>query len=297
MSNIKEYLKLMRVKHYFKNILIFLPLIFSGDLFNITKISVCLIGYIAFSLIASFVYIVNDIRDIENDKKHLVKKNRPLASGKISKKQGIIFAIVLIGVAYMINAIPVLLKMLSINNYVVSMLFMTLYIIINIAYSFGLKKQPIIDVVILVLGFLIRILYGSTITNIEVSNLLYLTVIAGSFYMGFGKRRNEIKKQGDTSREVLRRYNKEFLDKNMYVCLTLSIVFYALWCVDANTIARMGNNLMAWTVPIVMIILMKYSLNVEGDSFGDPVDVLFKDKVLMFMVVLYAIIVFSIMYI
>ena len=297
MSNIKEYLKLMRVKHYFKNILIFLPLIFSGDLFNITKISVCLIGYIAFSLIASFVYIVNDIRDIENDKKHPVKRNRPLASGKISKKQGIIFAIVLIGVAYMINAIPVLLKMLSINNYVVSMLFMTLYIIINIAYSFGLKKQPIIDVVILVLGFLIRILYGSTITNIEVSNLLYLTVIAGSFYMGFGKRRNEIKKQGDTSREVLRRYNKEFLDKNMYVCLTLSIVFYALWCVDANTIARMGNNLMAWTVPIVMIILMKYSLNVEGDSFGDPVDVLFKDKVLMFMVVLYAIIVFSIMYI
>lgn len=297
MANIKEYLKLMRVKHYFKNILIFLPLIFSGDLFNITKISVCLIGYIAFSLIASFVYIVNDIRDIENDRKHPVKKNRPLASGKISKKQGIIFAIVLIGIAYMINAIPVLLKMLSINNYVVSMLFMTLYIIINIAYSFGLKKQPIIDVVILVLGFLIRILYGSTITNIEVSNLLYLTVIAGSFYMGFGKRRNEIIKQGDTSREVLRRYNKEFLDKNMYVCLTLSIVFYALWCVDANTIARMGNNLMAWTVPIVMIILMKYSLNVEGDSFGDPVDVLFKDKVLMFMVVLYAIIVFSIMYI
>lgn len=297
MSNIKEYLKLMRVKHYFKNILIFLPLIFSGDLFNITKISVCLIGYIAFSLIASFVYIVNDIRDIENDRKHPVKKNRPLASGKISKKQGIIFAIVLIGIAYMINAIPVLLKMLSINNFVVSVLFMTLYIIINIAYSFGLKKQPIIDVVILVLGFLIRILYGSTITNIEVSNLLYLTVIAGSFYMGFGKRRNEIIKQGDTSREVLKRYNKEFLDKNMYVCLTLSIVFYALWCVDANTIARMGNNLMAWTVPIVMIILMKYSLNVEGDSFGDPVDVLFKDKVLMFMVVLYAIIVFSIMYI
>lgn len=297
MANIKEYLKLMRVKHYFKNILIFLPLIFSGDLFNITKISVCLIGYIAFSLIASFVYIVNDIRDIENDRKHPVKKNRPLASGKISKKQGIIFAIVLIGIAYMINAIPVLLKMLSINNFVVSVLFMTLYIIINIAYSFGLKKQPIIDVVILVLGFLIRILYGSTITNIEVSNLLYLTVIAGSFYMGFGKRRNEIIKQGDTSREVLKRYNKEFLDKNMYVCLTLSIVFYALWCVDANTIARMGNNLMAWTVPIVMIILMKYSLNVEGDSFGDPVDVLFKDKVLMFMVVLYAIIVFSIMYI
>lgn len=297
MSNIKEYLKLMRIKHYFKNILIFLPLFFSGELFNISKIGCCLIGFIVFSLIASFVYIVNDIRDIENDRKHPVKKNRPLASGKISKKHGIIFAIVLICFAYILNTIMFLVKIVPINGYIMSSIFITLYILINIAYSFGLKKQPIIDVVILVLGFLIRILYGSAITNIEVSNLLYLTVIAGSFYMGFGKRRNEIIKQGDTSRAVLKRYNKEFLDKNMYVCLTLSIVFYALWCVNANTIARMGNNLMAWTVPIVMIILMKYSLDVEGDSFGDPVDVLFKDKILMLLVILFAIIVFSIMYI
>ena len=148
----------------------------------------------------------------------------------------------------------------------------------------------------MVSGFLIRILYGSVITNIEVSNWLYLTVISGSFYMGLGKRRNEIKKQGDKSREVLKRYSKEFLDKNMYVCLTLSIVFYALWCVDSATIQRMGTNLMVWTVPIVMIILMKYSLDVEGDSYGDPVDVLFKDKILLLIVALYAISVFSIMY-
>lgn len=140
-------------------------------------------------------------------------------------------------------------------------------------------------------------MYSSAISDIEVSNWLYLTVIAGSFYMSLGKRRNEIKKQGDVSREVLKRYNKESLDKNMYVFMTLSIVFYSLWCVDNTTIEKMGNNFIIWTVPIVMIILMRYSINVEKDSYGDPIDVLFNDKLLLLMVILYSIVVFAIMYI
>lgn len=115
--------------------------------------------------------------------------------------------------------------------------------------------------------------------------------------MSLGKRRNEIKKQGDVSREVLKRYNKESLDKNMYVFMTLSIVFYSLWCVDNTTIEKMGNNFIIWTVPIVMIILMRYSINVEKDSYGDPIDVLFNDKLLLLMVILYSIVVFAIMYI
>ena len=296
MSKLKEYIKLIRIKHYFKNILIFLPLVFSGNVFNLEKVFCCIIGFISFSFVASFVYIINDIRDIENDRKHPVKKNRPLASGAISKKEAIILAVVLLFVAYLLNIIILINFQLTIQNLLLAIGLLSLYVLLNIAYSFGLKNQPIIDIVILVSGFLIRILYGSAITNIEVSNWLYLTVISGSFYMVFGKRRNEIKKQGDKSREGVKRYRKEFLDKNMYVCLALSIVFYALWCVDTTTIERMGTNLMVWTVPIVMIILMKYSLNVEGDSFGDPVDVLFKDKALMLLVATYAIVVFSIMY-
>lgn len=296
MNKIKEYIKLIRVKHYFKNILIFLPLIFSGNIFNIKKLTDCIVGFLSFCFVASFVYIINDIKDIENDRKHPVKRNRPLALGTVSKKEAIILAGILLVIALLLNAIIFITGSIPVENLVKAVLLLGLYVLLNIAYSFGLKNKPIIDIVILVSGFLIRVLYGSTISNIEVSNWLYLTIISGSFYMGLGKRRNEIKKQGDKSREVLKRYSKEFLDKNMYVCLTLSIVFYALWCVDTTTIERMGTNLMVWTVPIVMIILMKYSLDVEGDSFGDPVDVLFKDKILMLIVALYAIIVFSIMY-
>ena len=145
-------------------------------------------------------------------------------------------------------------------------------------------------------GFLIRVLYGSAVTAIEVSNWLYLTVISMSFYLGLGKRRNELDAQGSKSRKVLKFYNHDFLDKNMYMCLGLTIVFYSLWCVDSTTIERYSNSNIVWTVPLVMLICMKYSLNVEGNSDGDPVSVLLKDKILMGMVFLYVLIVLLIIY-
>lgn len=296
MEKIKDYIKLIRLKHCLKNILIFLPVIFSGNIFNIDKVMSSILAFIAFTFAASFVYVINDYRDIENDKNHPIKKNRPLASGKISKKEAILLASLLILLAYGINVSMLLVKSINLVQFIIGIGLLSFYILLNIAYSFGLKNKPIIDVAILVSGYLIRVLYGAAITSIEISNWLYLTVISASFYMGLGKRRNEIMKQGDKSRAVLKRYSKEFLDKNMYVCLALSIVFYSLWCVDSSTIERMQNNLMVWTVPIIMLILMKYSLDVEGDSFGDPIEVILKDKVLVISVVIYAIIIFSIMY-
>lgn len=170
MNKIKEYIKLIRVKHYFKNVLIFLPLIFSGNIFNIEKLIISIIGFIAFSFVASVVYIINDIRDIENDRKHPIKRKRPLPAGTVSKKEAIILAIVMLLIAYLLNTIIFVTCNMTIQNLVMSMILLSLYILLNIAYSFGLKNKPIIDIVILVSGFLIRILYGSAITNIEVSN-------------------------------------------------------------------------------------------------------------------------------
>ena len=121
--------------------------------------------------------------------------------------------------------------------------------------------------------------------------------MAGAFYLGFGKRRNETMIQGDKSRDVLKKYNKEFLDKFMYVCLILAIVFYSLWCIDATTIERVGNNYMIWTIPLLLILTMKYSLNIEGDSFGDPVDVILNDRVLIVLVFLLAISMIGILYV
>ena len=112
--------------------------------------------------------------------------------------------------------------------------------------------------------------------------------------MGLGKRRNELNKSTST-RKVLEYYNEKFLDKNMYMCLALFIVFYALWCVDPVTVVK-TNNLLIWTVPFVILICMKYSMNIENDNYGDPVDVIFSDKVLLSIGIIYAITMFLIIY-
>jgi len=286
----KKYLKLMRIHHYLKNVLIFLPLIFSQNLFDGNLFKKTILGFLSFSILSSIVYVINDIQDVEKDRRHSTKCKRPIASGAVSVKSAYTLIII-------ISIIGVLLNYLACGLNFKAWALVIMYIGFNFAYSMGFKNLPIIDITILVSGFLLRVLYGSAITNIEVSKWLYLTVIAMSFYLGLGKRRNELKTEGDKTRKVLKYYNHGFLDKNMYMCLGLTIVFYSLWCVDPITIQRYSNSNIVWTVPLVMLICMKYSLNIEGDSDGDPVSVLLKDKILIGMVLLYSVILLFIIYI
>lgn len=286
----KKYLKLMRIHHYLKNVLIFLPLIFSQNLFDAGLLKKTILGFLSFSILSSIVYVINDIQDVEKDRRHSTKCKRPIASGAVSIKSAYILVIV-------ISIIGIMLNYLACGLNFKAWALVIMYIGLNFAYSMGFKNLPIIDITILVSGFLFRVLYGSAITYIEVSKWLYLTVISMSFYLGLGKRRNELKTEGSKTRKVLKYYNHGFLDKNMYMCLGLTIVFYSLWCVDSVTIQRYSNSNIVWTVPLVMLICMKYSLNIEGDSDGDPVSVLLNDKVLIGMVLLYAIILLFIIYI
>jgi len=216
------------------------------------------------------------------------KCNRPIANGEVSNKA-----------AYVLSAIMLILS--TVTNYfacgfnISAWAIVVLYLVLNIFYSMGFKNVPIVDIAILVSGFLLRMLYGSSITGIEISKWLYLTVLSMSFYLGLGKRRNEIATTDGTARKVLNFYNYNFLDKNMYMSLALTIVFYALWSVDSVTTARLGNNLV-WTVPLVILICMKYSLIVEGKSNGDPVEVIFKDKILLGLIGIFGIITVGIIY-
>lgn len=286
-----KYLKLIRIKHWLKNILVFLPLFFSLNLFNEKMIINVIISFLVFSFTSSIVYIINDINDIEKDKLHPIKKNRPLASGAISKTKAIIVTILLIAIT---TALIYCLYTFSNNIFV--FIIPAIYLGVNILYSFGLKNIPIIDVSIIVLGFVLRVMYGGISINVEVSKYLYLMIIFGSFFLGFGKRRNEIIKNGDKSRKVLSMYNKEFLDKNMYVALALAVVSYTLWCVDPTTIERIGNDYIFWTIPLVMIILLLYSLDIEGNSHGDPIDVVLSDKKLIIAVIIYILAMGGILY-
>ena len=280
-----DYIKLMRPKHYIKNFLIFLPLIFSGNLLNIEQWILSMLGFVCFSLAASCVYVINDIKDKNKDFKHDSKRNRPIAAGKIKVKNAIIFEFILLTILtiiIIISKMPLL-----------SIILLFLYYIINIGYSFGLKNIPILDVIILMLGFLIRVLFGASILSINVSNYLYLTVMSASFYLGFGKRRNEIVEHGSKTRSVLKYYTKDFLDKNMYMFLSMTIIFYSLWAID---LSESSGRMLTLTIPIVVIICMKYNLNIEIGKSADPVEVIWNDSVILLLGLLLGVCLLIILY-
>ena len=286
----KNYLKLLRIKHWLKNGLVLLPLFFGKSIFNLNKIYSVLIAFVIFSFISSIVYIINDINDIEADRNHPKKKKRPLASGKVSIKNAILVLILL-----MILSISLIIYIYNKTTNIFIILIPLLYLILNILYSTKLKHIPIIDVAILVSGFVLRVYYGGIASNIEISSWLYLMIMFGSFYLGFGKRRNEMKH--NNTRKVLKYYNKEFLDKNMYVSLGLSIISYSLWCVDPLTKLNISSNYLILTIPLVMMIFQKYSLIIEGDSDGDPIEVILNDRLLISLITAYIIVMIFIIYI
>lgn len=284
----KKYLKLMRIHHYVKNLLVFAALVCSGRLFNFEKLAAGITAFAAFCLVSSVVYIINDICDREKDRKHPTKCKRPIAAGTVSVRNAWILTAALLSGAVVCNGF---------SFHISSTLLLVLYLILNLGYSFGMKNIPIVDVTILVTGFLIRIMYGAIVTGISISNWLYLTVIALAFYFALGKRRNELRQTGDgETRPVLKAYPLRFLDMNMSMCLTLANVFYALWSIDEQTTSFYQNDHLIFTVPIVLLITMKYSLDIEGDSDGDPVEVLLHDKLLLALVVLYLAVMLMILY-
>lgn len=274
----KKYLELIRAKHWIKNILIFIPLLCSNEI-NRNNIIKIILAFFAFSFATSFVYILNDIKDIEKDKLHPRKCKRPLPSGKIKKSIAIYIAIIMITLSIIINCF------INKNILNISLYLLLSYIIINVFYSLGLKNIAIIDVILLASGFVIRVYYGAAINDIEVSNWLFLTILNASLFLGLGKRKKELVKNKE-SRKVLEEYNKDFLDKFQYIELALTLVFYSLWTMEQNT------KFLVFTIPIVIIIFMRYCLIIEKSDEGDPTTILYQDKMLILLSLIYIIIMF-----
>lgn len=282
----KECLKLMRVKHYLKNFIIFLPLFFSGNLLNNNMLFIAFLGFISFSFVSSIIYIINDIKDVESDKKHAEKCKRPLASGKISIKKARILIVFLLLIVIGLNIY------IFIQSSSFAFILLIIYFILNILYSFGLKEKTIIDIVILSSGFVIRLFYGGLLNNIPISNFLFLTIMCGSVFLAIGKRRNELRKNGSKTRKVLEYYSIDFLSLNFYLYLALTLVFFSFWAMSLQ------NNGIIYIVPMVYIVCLRYSLDIENEkSFGDPVEVILSDKILIICAIITAIAMGLLMYV
>jgi 4-hydroxybenzoate polyprenyltransferase len=286
-ARVRDYLRLFRAHHYVKNLLVFVPLLFSLRILDPEAARAGVLGFVFFSLLSSIVYIVNDLRDIEKDRLHPVKRLRPLASGAVTARGAAVSCAVLAALAAALGAL-LFARAPSPARPAAAGLAL-LYAALSIGYSFGLKNIPILDITILASGYVIRVLFGAALIGSGVSVWLYLTVTAGAFFLGLGKRRNELARNGAATRPVSARYTHNFLDKCMYLCQSLCVVFYALWSIDTVTVTRLGTSAFVYTIPLVLIILFKYDLTVEsGASEGDPVAVLLGDKALLLLCAAYA---------
>ena len=165
-----------------------------------------------------------------------------------------------------------------------------LYFFLNILYSKFLKKIPILDILTLASFFMLRLFYGGLISDIVISQWLYLVVMSGSFYLVLGKRRNELMLHSSVSRDVLKHYSVSFLTHNMYVSSALTVVFYALWTIHVRIPG------IIWTTPLLVVLLMYYSYVLEGNSEGDPVDVVFQERGIFIIVLVFTLSMFFLLY-
>ena len=264
-----------------KNVLVLMPAFFGG---RILAAGMPLLGFVSMSLASSAVYALNDVHDAPQDRLHPAKRSRPVASGEVTPAQAVLLAAACMALSL---ALPLLAGASP-----VSLWPLLLYLAANLAYSLlGFKDIPIVDVTIVALGFVLRVMYGGLLAGVEVSNWLLLTVMMASYYMALGKRRNELRDTKEKTRAVLSRYTYEFLDRQMYLFLTLMVAFYSLWSVDARTAPHA-----VLTVPVVILLLMRYSLVVEGESGGDPIEVILHDRMLLVLAALYAVLMFGLIY-
>lgn len=277
-----NYLKLIRIKNWIKNFLIFIPFIFSAKFlnFNIDEYIILLIGFLCFCLSSSIIYIINDILDLEEDRLDENKKNRPLASNKISLNKAKL-------IIYILGILTVICLLLIKNIFI--FLIIMLYIGLNILYSLKLKHIPIVDITILSFFFLIRIFYGSILLNIPVSIYLYLTVLSISYYFGIGKRKKELE-QNKNVRKVLEQYPKDFLDRLLNVFLGISIIYYSLWIVNYSKM--INQMILDISVILVIIILIYYHFILHKETNGNPTDILTNHKGLICLVFIYCLLIF-----
>ncbi|MCA4780942.1 UbiA prenyltransferase family protein [Empedobacter falsenii] len=277
-----HYLKLMRVNQWVKNLFVFLPLFFSGNLFNIDLLIESFYGFLIFSFVASSIYIINDYVDIEKDKKHPEKKNRPLASGKISKQNAfILFLVLLVLTCFLLWTFGTLQVAILVG----------IYFLMNIAYSFKLKQVAILDVMIIAFGFLLRVFVGGYMTGILVSDWTILLVFDLALILALGKRRGELvnaELEGVT-RKSLDGYNLNFLNSALAITCTVAVICYMMFILSPETQSKFHHYIIYTFVFVFAAVLRYLQQTFVYAKTESPTKLIFKDHFIQLLIVLWGI--------
>ncbi len=261
-----KYISLTRPHQWIKNLLLLFPPFFAGQISSdLTKTNV-IWALSAFCAAASCTYLINDIYDVEADRKHHVKKNRSIASGDVSVSSAAFFALILFAGAMM--------ACFYVSRWF--WVYILLYLIISLSYTFKLKNVVILDVFFISLGFLIRVLAGGEAFAIPVSKWLFMTVFMVSLFLATGKRLGEIVSMGENAgrhRKSLAAYSTSYLEGALWFSGSSALVTYSLYTLELK-------NALFYTVPLAAFGLMRYALIIK-EGKGDPTDALLKDRPIM----------------
>ena len=287
---LKAILKTMRPKQWAKNVFLLAAVVFDRKLTNVDALLHTFLGVITFSLIASVVYIINDIADVEADRQHPTKRNRPIAAGKLSIPAAWVIAIVLLlvsfPVAYWLSSTFALIALL--------------YLVFNLAYSKWIKHMVLLDIIVLASFYVVRVAAGVALINVErFSPWIYIFTTFLALLMGTGKRRAELSEIADgpnAQRRVLDGYTLSFLDQLITLASGMTIITYSLYTFSAPNLPE--NHAMMFTIPFIIYAIFRYQYLLQVSGTGSaPEEVVLSDRPLQAAILLWGLAVLIVFYI
>ncbi len=273
----KAYFKLLWVEQWVKNLFVFIPLFFSGKIFETTQLFETIFSFIIFSFTASSIYIINDYSDIESDRAHPEKCRRPLASGEISVGRA---KFVLVGLV--ISTIGLIISLSDIFGYNVLKFgaVISSYFVMNLAYTFRLKHIAIVDISIIAVGFVLRVLAGGYATGIVVSQWAIILTFVLALVLAVGKRRGELvntQLSGNT-RKALDGYNIQFADIVLSISVTLAIVSYIMFVISPETQKEFTNKVFYTFIFVIFAFLRYLQQTLVYNRTESPTKMIYKDR-------------------
>lgn len=276
--------KLLRPVQWVKNIFVYLPLFFSGQLLDAGLLIPATMVFFSFSFLASSVYCINDLIDAKADRLHPVKRFRPVAKGDISAKTAIAMAVLLFVVSMSV--------MILLPDRMKSLLtVLCVYFLINIAYSLKLKQIAIVDVFVVASGFVLRLFAGGIACDIWISPWIVCMTFLLALFLAFAKRRDDVilyEKSGVAVRKNIIAYNREYLNQTLGIIASVTMVCYIIFSLSPDVMQRMGSSYVYVTSIFVLAGILRYlQLALVGGGSGNPTEIFLNDRFLQICIVLW----------
>ncbi|MDE6574285.1 MAG: decaprenyl-phosphate phosphoribosyltransferase [Muribaculaceae bacterium] len=277
-------ISLLRVRQWIKNTFVFLPAFFGGVIFDRSVLLLCACAFAAFCFAASAIYCINDIRDAEADRLHPCKRNRPVASGEVSPAIAAVMAVLLACCAV---ALPLFCGQDA------GAAIIGVYLLINLAYCFGLKQAAVVDVFIIALGFVLRVVAGGVMSDVWLSPWIVCMTFLLALFLAFAKRRDDVvlrETQGLVTRKNTTAYNLPFLNLTLGLLASVTIVCYVIYCLSPEVEARFGTDYVYVTAVFVLAGVLRYmQISMVESRSGSPTETLLHDRFLQLCIVLWLI--------